>query len=117
MSLILCHQVFLFHRITSYNVCYTKLLRYGEYNGVRILSRKATEAMTKNQLGEGLPNFCWGCKGIKTNYGLGFTVDRITSYNVCYTKLLRTNIYEYKDEKLVLLVSLNRGISAFFPSF
>ena len=49
-------------RITSYNVCYTKLLR-------------VTESEKK-------------VAGYKTNNIL-FGIDRITSYNVCYTKLLR----------------------------
>ena len=52
------------NRITSYNVCYTKLLRRCAYP---IKVKLATE-----------------CKSL-THY----TKGRITSYNVCYTKLLR----------------------------
>ena len=51
------------------------LLNYGEYNGVRILHRKAVVAMTKNQLGEGVPNYCYGNKGMKMKYGYGFAVQ------------------------------------------
>ena len=53
-------------RITSYNVCYTKLLRVGVETG----------------LGNALDYL---------NKGASF---RITSYNVCYTKLLRLSFME-----------------------
>ena len=51
-------------RITSYNVCYTKLLRFN-------INEKDTVV------------------GIAASGG---TPYRITSYNVCYTKLLRIGI-------------------------
>ena len=53
------HQQAVAGRITSYNVCYTKLLRAGALL----------------QAAGGLQQDCWP--------------HRITSYNVCYTKLLR----------------------------
>ena len=57
------------HRITSYNVCYTKLLRLNQ----------GTDNIYKLQ---------------KRLEEVGF-YRRITSYNVCYTKLLRLNhLYE-----------------------
>ena len=54
------------NRITSYNVCYTKLLRV--VNGV-----------------------FFGQRGPKWVFRVSITIrsTRITSYNVCYTKLLR----------------------------
>ena len=61
-------------RITSYNVCYTKLLR--EEPGV---SRCAYKMNKEPEIIE-VPAGKFEC----LNY-----VARITSYNVCYTKLLR----------------------------
>ena len=55
-------------RITSYNVCYTKLLRFKDVAGSEGNTGKGHEAH-RHQAG--------GDEG------------RITSYNVCYTKLLR----------------------------
>ena len=72
-------------RITSYNVCYTKLLRRQTSLvpeemiasscslGVSSVRRSRSEA------GNGMA-------------GAGFRISRITSYNVCYTKLLRESL-------------------------
>ena len=62
------------NRITSYNVCYTKLLRYG---------RRCKRACTAPSLTRSLHAY------------------RITSYNVCYTKLLRVpvSLAVYSAEK------------------
>lgn len=49
------------------------LINKGTYNGVRILSRKTVEAMTRNQL-KGIKNYCWGAGGIEIEYGLGMNV-------------------------------------------
>ena len=75
-----------FSRITSYNVCYTKLLRYWE--GVRHqyaafesgLEAPASEVYLHEMPGGQFTNL----KAQARSMGL-----RITSYNVCYTKLLR----------------------------
>ena len=60
-------------RITSYNVCYTKLLRENfQFISENTINLFLTQDDLKN--------------------GLGWVMDpnsRITSYNVCYTKLLR----------------------------
>ena len=59
----------IFSRITSYNVCYTKLLRIYDIS---------------------LQFFKFGILfQINVNYVYKSSVTRITSYNVCYTKLLR----------------------------
>ena len=59
-------------RITSYNVCYTKLLRF---KGIpREVAERSALALA----------FSCGAR----RWLLG--TSRITSYNVCYTKLLRT---------------------------
>ena len=52
-------------RITSYNVCYTKLLRYLEKGKFDSTS-------------------------LSTSRYVAISGGRITSYNVCYTKLLRS---------------------------
>ena len=57
------------HRITSYNVCYTKLLRYQLLNGCSVVT-------APYQVNEKVV----GVLGV---------IGHITSYNVCYTKLLR----------------------------
>ena len=75
------------NRITSYNVCYTKLLR--EYNvpyGFR--SKKVFNEDHLRQSMKALQNsilFSGDFERILDNV-------RITSYNVCYTKLLRKQI-------------------------
>ena len=64
-------------RITSYNVCYTKLLRVTWPQGVDLwwlLGAIAAGGVIGPYL---------------LMYGLRATDARITSYNVCYTKLLR----------------------------
>ena len=85
-------------RITSYNVCYTKLLRsnnkaYG-YSTYEIGSyiKKSKTLKSINLYGNNLKN--------KDVMHLGACVAqsesveyRITSYNVCYTKLLRGRLY------------------------
>ena len=62
--------IMLFLRITSYNVCYTKLLR--EYMLIR----------TKMNFLGVFVIFVFILLSL-------FSINRITSYNVCYTKLLR----------------------------
>ena len=95
-------------RITSYNVCYTKLLR--SYTGLvkddyGILLETFREALSKNDViiftgGAAVGDFdlvpglladegfrtLWTRTGLKPGNPMSF---RITSYNVCYTKLLR----------------------------
>ena len=113
-------------RITSYNVCYTKLLRIGKINTIRdggdvtiaatgMLVAEAMEAAKKLKE-EGISARVLNVGTIKpldkdailkaakeTKFiltaeehsvigGLGSAVSRITSYNVCYTKLLRKMI-------------------------
>ena len=75
-------SVITYSRITSYNVCYTKLLRL--------------EYIIKNELDEYLDlysTFVYKLVTIneygKSSNGLD-NESRITSYNVCYTKLLRS---------------------------
>ena len=55
-------------RITSYNVCYTKLLRFYLFNLGRGDVARVDPAHPD---------------------AVAMHLDRITSYNVCYTKLLR----------------------------
>ena len=116
MERAICIHGHFYHRITSYNVCYTKLLRivknvvrgqytssmikgeivkgYQEENGVREHSRTETYAAMQFYI----DNWRWGGVPfyIRTGKRLPTRVTeiaiRITSYNVCYTKLLRNKI-------------------------
>ena len=99
-------------RITSYNVCYTKLLRANEYPKLveelvpNLLSLGVVMRVLQNLLREGV-----SVRDIRTiletladwapvvqdpdqltehvRAVLARSISRITSYNVCYTKLLR----------------------------
>ena len=70
-------------RITSYNVCYTKLLR--ALVAVGMLIGAGYMYITANG-DEG--------KVEKATKTLTFAIIRITSYNVCYTKLLRVPVLD-----------------------
>ena len=52
------------------------LLNKGTYKGVRILSRKSVEAMTKNWLSKDVKTYCWGAKGKTVEFGLGFDLNK-----------------------------------------
>ena len=81
-------------RITSYNVCYTKLLRCG---GVSSLIKAGFETLIEAGYQPEIAYFevCHELKLIVDLIHQGglsymrYSVSRITSYNVCYTKLLR----------------------------
>ena len=89
-----------YSRITSYNVCYTKLLRpkllkkietmnaAGEKRVIRTWSRAST--IFPQMVGHTLAIHD-GRRHVPI-YITENMVGRITSYNVCYTKLLRFNI-------------------------
>ena len=67
-------------RITSYNVCYTKLLRVVFYIDPEMASDPQLDDL----------------KSVTLSYTFyraeSEELDRITSYNVCYTKLLRDEL-------------------------
>ena len=93
------------NRITSYNVCYTKLLRSikaSQYSSkVAVTSSNASFTwsghMNKSVKISDIPRIILNKpSGPNTNATTGF---RITSYNVCYTKLLRND--------LVFIIGLN----------
>ena len=68
-------------RITSYNVCYTKLLRVVEAGeALGIAGGRIAEAADLGLVGEEQTEHAADAGGGER---------RITSYNVCYTKLLR----------------------------
>ena len=71
-----------FDRITSYNVCYTKLLRWhrADLAAVAILPRLRRPGQSA---------YGGGCRRGLSGGLRDPGADRITSYNVCYTKLLR----------------------------
>ena len=98
-------------RITSYNVCYTKLLRDKPMDTLLVVEKRLKSAERKftkveeesgfapEELLESLKEVSqgeWKAKQAKTelveaNLRLVVSIakNRITSYNVCYTKLLR----------------------------
>ena len=87
-----------YNRITSYNVCYTKLLRQKEASNYILKVLESDDKFVVDSL------MFWRNQNISA---FSVTVDRnrntwdnlktsghrITSYNVCYTKLLRANYY------------------------
>ena len=68
-------------RITSYNVCYTKLLRFTSTQQQKIV-RSPKPRLIENELPAFASRFIQP-RLQRPNF-------RITSYNVCYTKLLRS---------------------------
>ena len=68
-------------RITSYNVCYTKLLR--------LVSTQPGQQGVVLEHHRPLRTRCIDLFTIQNHTAGGGLVHRITSYNVCYTKLLR----------------------------
>ena len=73
------------HRITSYNVCYTKLLRTAIRDNNPVIF---FEDKMMYQLKGPVPEE-------------EYTIPRITSYNVCYTKLLRLDVEVHRPDHLV----------------
>ena len=73
-------------RITSYNVCYTKLLRSENGHQSRVVS------LSRIVRGHLPPIFTNSRHCRQTTTGT-IHYCRITSYNVCYTKLLREYIF------------------------
>ena len=72
-------------RITSYNVCYTKLLRVTRE---RAVGHRVAEVGGAIEVGVGGE----GHRAVGVEHGGAAAAAghaRITSYNVCYTKLLR----------------------------
>ena len=70
-------------RITSYNVCYTKLLRLE-------LALDAGAGLQQAQVQAQQLDVPQCRRHLASGYAQGQALDhRITSYNVCYTKLLR----------------------------
>ena len=82
-------------RITSYNVCYTKLLR------VDLAKTFASEITLEKGDKSGSAKTLIKVMKLGITMGTSVTVRcegedeeaRITSYNVCYTKLLRSSLF------------------------
>ena len=91
-------------RITSYNVCYTKLLRMGcldhptageyrlEGREISGLSAKERARVRKQTIG-----FVFQSFNLLARTSALENVIRITSYNVCYTKLLRARAQRHRS--------------------
>ena len=87
-----------FYRITSYNVCYTKLLRCLVRSTMGFICAFAHHTITTSRSESSffillpyiIPGRTIACRfKQKYLYGKCYPKVRITSYNVCYTKLLR----------------------------
>ena len=75
-------------RITSYNVCYTKLLRNCKRFPILLCYKCRAQCSCHNRNSR----FCFNAL-TKFSFNTCVWKDaRITSYNVCYTKLLRNGI-------------------------
>ena len=73
------------YRITSYNVCYTKLLRDCKTNRLVSLTGRRFLSCQRSVLGD---------ETLLNVLAKFYYMDsRITSYNVCYTKLLRVSVF------------------------
>ena len=87
---------FAFRRITSYNVCYTKLLRADIlcFNFLAVPQHRHPVCNFKNLMKM--------MRNIYDRHTLLLYLTRITSYNVCYTKLLRpfliNQLANYEDQ-------------------
>ena len=92
-----------YNRITSYNVCYTKLLRWFVRNTMDIHPGQKLSAYQFS----GAIN-----RAFATDYFNRITYElspRITSYNVCYTKLLRhrSNVFGRNKADVTHLNTIN----------
>ena len=79
--------------VLSQNNLGTRMDRYGT-GGARIISANVENwnGSLKKGLVVGEPvKFIFDFEGPASNLSCVFTIYRITSYNVCYTKLLRAN--------------------------
>ena len=103
------------NRITSYNVCYTKLLRYGQIGGGHqpdLLTQCLQGWAAPNQLplapacllhqfaGQGALLLAGRLQGADQRH-VAQGRRRITSYNVCYTKLLRIDRGQYEAAQVL----------------
>ena len=86
------------YRITSYNVCYTKLLRTEGKTGFKnqlysLLSKQISVHAKLDSSNLNVPIMCSLASISKDDKVEIIEASRITSYNVCYTKLLRLEIF------------------------
>ena len=92
----LCHRDYKFNRITSYTVCYTKLLRtavkgvsYYASGGAGGLLPDTSSGNEYHYLTATVTSDGVTVEQIREPWISSHSLTRITSYNVCYTKLLR----------------------------
>lgn len=80
------------------------LMDNGVYKGVRILARRTVEEMTKNQLGHGLPSYCWESTGQLMQYGLGLHTkaqNLLSRGSFCHEGAGRSGIYIDRKEQFM----------------
>ena len=84
-------------RITSYNVCYTKLLRFIASGMDDYVSKPMDTGEVTAAISRALRN------GTQAPEPSPAEMTRITSYNVCYTKLLRLDSFCAKEPRVALM--------------
>ena len=99
------------YRITSYNVCYTKLLR------LVLPSRESSPTRGPRIAPRTRGWFSARARVLFSRYSADWVKSRITSYNVCYTKLLRTSLEKNGQLESVQCVLLNITVYAVADQF
>ena len=97
-------------RITSYNVCYTKLLRLALKRNMCSFYYDSWNFCSDMELRSCSDNFVYDINAVSTYPRIKVTETikrngRITSYNVCYTKLLRFWLFAILSLYKLFLVS------------
>lgn len=94
----------LYSTLEDLNIFAQMLMDKGIYKGVRILARRTCEEMTQNQLGEGLPSYCWESTGQLMQYGLGVHTkaqNLLSRGSFCHEGAGRSGMYIDRKEAFI----------------